>query len=220
MEGRGPSVLIVDDDESIRNLVCEELAGEGYVCDTASDGDEALAKLEGRSFDVALLDIRLPGMSGMDLLKLAERHCRITAIVMMTAVKDIETAVDAMKLGAYDYIAKPFTMDRLIGCISGALCKRKQKQALAAYPMIPATGDASSGNAALREINTIATAVDAQVDLFDFHWKIVTKRTVELAHWLGLPDEEIEGWANMRYEFYLDRDKHIESVLGKLEWNL
>ncbi len=219
MEGERPSVLIVDDEEGIRSLVCEGLTEEGYFCDTASNGDEALAKLERHKFDVALLDIRLPGMSGMDLLEKVERYYQITEIIMMTAIKNIETAVEAMKLGASDYITKPFTLGKLNGSISRVLCSRKQKQHLAVYPIIPDTGNASCDNALLREINAIANGVDAQVDYFDFHLKIVTERTVELAQWLGLPEKEIERWATARYEFYSERDMQIKSVLSKLERN-
>jgi|Deesub1362B_J571_1020462.scaffolds.fasta_scaffold03124_4 DNA-binding response OmpR family regulator len=218
MDYEGPSVLIVDDEEDTRSLVCEQLAEEGYACDGASNGDEALAKSAMHRFVVTLLDIRLPDMSGLDLLKVMKRRHQMTAIIMTTAVNDLDTAVEAMKLGALDYIVKPFTLDKLNDSISKALCSRKQ-QHLVAYPVMVGGGNIYCDNALLREIDAIADGVDAQVDYFDFHSKIVTERTIELAQCLGLPGKEIETWATARYLFYSERERRIESLLSKLKRN-
>jgi len=200
MVSKRPVVLIVDDEEAICDLVCEELTEEGYVCDVASNADDALAKLKRHRFDVALLDIKLPGMSGMDLLKTIAKCYQITAIVMITAVNDLNTAVEAMKLGASDYIVKPFTLDKLDASITRALEKRKPHCTV--YDTIPGMGDADYGKNAngrsLSAMNAIAYGVDARVDYCDFHSKIVTGKTVDLARWLGLPGKEIKKWAVAR----------------------
>ena len=221
MVGKRPKVLIVDDEGAICDLVCEGLAGEGYACDVASDADEALAKLSRHSFNLALLDIKLPGMSGMDLLKRIEKCYQMTAIVMMTAVKDLNTAVEAMKLGASDYIVKPFTLDKLSASVGTVLKNRKSCRAVS--DTIPGMGDADYGENAnshsLSEMNTIASGVDARVDYFDLHSKTVTDKTVELARWLGLPRREIKKWAVARDELYSERGRQIKSMLDKLERN-
>ena len=201
MVSKRPTVLIVDDDEAICDLVCEDLAGEGYSCDVASNADDALAKLKRQSFDLALLDIKLPGMSGMDLLKTVQKCYQMTAIVMITGVNDVDTAVEAMKLGASDYIVKPFTLYKLNASIRRVL-------------------NNSDNDRLLSEINAIAYGIDAQIDHFDFHSKIVAEKTVELARWLGLPRKEIEKWATAREGLYSERDRQIKSAISKLERNL
>lgn len=218
MVSKRPVVLIVDDEEAIRDLIGEGLAKEGYACDAVSNADEALVKLKRHSFNMALLDIKLPGMSGMDLLKMIRKCYQMTAIVMITGVNDVNTAVEAMKLGASDYIVKPFTLDELIVSISIVLKNRKPHCTVS--DTILNTGDPRYGknaNSSLREINAIAFGVDARVDYFDFHSKIVTEKTVELARWLGLPRKEIEKWAVAQHELYSERDGRIKSMLNKLE---
>jgi len=213
------SVLVVDDDEAIRDLVCEELAAQGYLCDVASDANDAQAKLKRHSFDVLLLDIKLPGMSGIDLLKIVKKCYQTTAIVMMTAVKNLDTAIEAMKLGASDYVVKPFTLDKLDTSISRVLEKKKPQRTV--YDTMPSTGDGDYGKNtyghSLSKINAIAYGVDAQVDYFDFHSKAVTMKTVELARWLGIPEKEIQKWATARDELYSERDRRIKSGVSKLE---
>lgn len=217
-----PAVLIVDDEEAICGLVCEDLAGEGYVCDFASNAGDAFAKLETHNYDVALLDIVLPEKSGMDILRTIHEHYQMTAVIMLTAVKDLDTAVEAMKLGALDYITKPFTLDKLNASVSTVLKNRKPHCVVSdtVSKIEGANYSKDTGDRSLSEINAIAYGVDAQVDYFDFHSKIVTKATVKLACWLGLPAREIEKWAAARDELYSERDRRIKSMLSKLERNL
>jgi len=217
-----PTVLIVDDEEAICGLVCEDLAEEGYVCDVASNAEDAFAKLETYNYDVALLDIVLPEKSGMDILRTIHKHYQMTAVIMLTAVKDLDTAVEAIKLGASDYITKPFTIDKLNASVSTVL-KNREPHCVVSDTVSKIEGVNYSKDAddrSLSEINAIAYGVDAQVDYFDFHSKIVTKETVKLARWLGLPVKEIEKWAAARDELYSERDRRIKSMLSKLERNL
>jgi DNA-binding response OmpR family regulator len=203
-----PTILIVDDDEAICELVSEGLIEDGYTCDIASTADEALTKLQNHRFDIALLDIKLPGKSGMELLRTFQTLSQNTGIVMMTAVKELDTAIQAMKLGASDYIVKPFTIDKLSTTIGTVLESTKR------YSSVSGTA-----NRSLNAINAIAYGVDAQVDYFDFHSKIVTEKTIDFARRLCLPAKEIEKWAVARNEFYSERNRYIESALSKLERN-
>lgn len=124
MNGEEIRILVVDDEESIRNLLQRMLTEAGYNVTTAADGQEALDKVSQLKVGVVLLDMKMPGMSGMEVLQqLAGRWPEI-CVIMVTAVANLETAVDALKRGAYDYITKPFNQDDLIFKIQRALEKR------------------------------------------------------------------------------------------------
>jgi len=123
-ETRGP-ILIVDDEEPLRNVLYRKLKAEGYDCEVASDGKEALRKVSMKEFALVLMDIKMPGMNGMEVLpKLIAEHPDI-GVVMLTAVVDTKTAVEAMRQGAYDYITKPFDMDDLSIRVRKALERRR-----------------------------------------------------------------------------------------------
>src|SRR5262249_4601801 len=106
-------LLIVDDDDQLRQLLVRHFEGQGSEVAAAGSAEEALAKLDQSRFDVALLDLHLPGKNGIDLLaELKEREPELEAI-LFTAHASIETAILAMKRGAYDYLTKPFRMPEL-----------------------------------------------------------------------------------------------------------
>ena len=119
------TILIVDDEETIRDIVSRKLQSEEYDCELASDGEEALWKAFMRDFDLILLDIRMPGLSGMDVLKKVVVDHPDTCVVMITAISETQTAVEAMKLGAYDYLTKPFNLDDLLAKVERALERRR-----------------------------------------------------------------------------------------------
>ena len=103
----GPSVLIVDGEKNVRLTLSRALEALEVETDTAANGEEALARMEERDFDLILLDLRLPGMDGMELLETVRRTKPGTGVVVVTAYGTIELAVEAMKLGALDFIQKP-----------------------------------------------------------------------------------------------------------------
>jgi len=125
LQEAGGTILIVDDEGSIRDILCRKLQLEGYRCVVAADGGEALWKAFMQDFDLVLMDIRMPGLSGMEVLPKMVTDHPDTCVVMLTAVSDIETAVEAMKVGAYDYLSKPFNMDDLIMKVKRALERRR-----------------------------------------------------------------------------------------------
>jgi len=107
MAGKKVRILVVDDEEIIRNLLRRTLEEAGYNVVTAANGEEALQEVRQLEPKAVLLDIKMPGLSGMEVLsKLTLDHPNI-CVIMITAVGDTQTAVEAMKLGAYDYITKP-----------------------------------------------------------------------------------------------------------------
>lgn len=216
-----PAVLVVDDEKEICTLVCEVLAEQDYLCNAAPNADDALSKIKKQRFDVALLDIKLPGTSGMELLKAIKKNYPTIVCIMMTAVNDLNIAVEAMKLGASDYILKPFTFDQINTSISTVLENRSSHCTV--NKVVPSKEDVDYNDdpdsRSINRLNAIAYGVDARIDHFDFHSKIVTEKTVELARWLGLPEKEIGKWVIERTELYNERDRKIESILGKLERN-
>lgn len=107
-------VLVVDDEESFRHMLSVILAKEGYEVETASNGEEALQKAILSPFDQILCDIRMPQMDGLEFLKEIKKTGIESIIIMMSAYGTIDTAIEAMKLGAYDYISKPFKPDEII----------------------------------------------------------------------------------------------------------
>ena len=106
-------VLVVDDEYLIRLTLGQNLAKEGFEVLLAETGEEALEKVEGDAPDLLLLDIKLPGMDGYEVLQKALKIDRGIVSIIITAYEDVEMAVKAMKLGAYDYITKPFDFDRI-----------------------------------------------------------------------------------------------------------
>jgi DNA-binding NtrC family response regulator len=114
-------VLVVEDDEVLRRLLIDVLSDQNYHVEAAETGEDGLREMERDVFDVILLDINLPGMDGMDVLRLAPARQPDAQIVMMTAFGTVDTAVEAMKQGAFDYINKPFSTDELLLTINRAL---------------------------------------------------------------------------------------------------
>ncbi|WPD21572.1 MAG: sigma-54 dependent transcriptional regulator [Candidatus Electrothrix scaldis] len=107
-------VLVVDDEENMRHMLSVLLAGEGYQVESAANGKEAIVCLERRSFDFVLCDIRMPEMDGLAFLGAIENLDHGATVIMMSAFGSVDTALEAMKQGAYDFISKPFKVDEVI----------------------------------------------------------------------------------------------------------
>jgi two-component system response regulator AtoC len=110
----GRRVLVVDDEENLRHYLQMVLGEEGYQVETAPDGKAALEKMQHHAWDIILCDIRMPRMDGMALLKEVKEKELEGTIIMMSAYGTVDTAVEAMKIGAYDYVSKPFNADEII----------------------------------------------------------------------------------------------------------
>ncbi|PAB61182.1 hypothetical protein CCE28_01785 [Anaeromicrobium sediminis] len=130
LEGRShmnkKRILVADDEVNILKVIRAELLNEGYEVDLAYDGDEACEKIRKNKYDVAILDIRMPKKDGIETLKEIKSIRKETIVIMMTAFGTIENAVEAIKIGAYDYLTKPFDSTELIYKIQEAL-KIKEK---------------------------------------------------------------------------------------------
>ena len=113
-------VLAVDDEEPFRRLLKRELARKGFYVEAAGDGSEALSLLKEKTFDVILLDIVMPGMDGVSLMEKMKGDPAAPVIIVLTGKATVETAVAAMKNGAYDYLTKPYKLDELVIIINRA----------------------------------------------------------------------------------------------------
>jgi len=117
-ERRAFRILVVDDELVVRDSLKEWLEVEGYAVDMAASGSEALAKLDEKPFHLMLLDIKMPGMDGVEVLQKARESHDAVQVLMMTAYATVETAVEAMKIGALDYLVKPFDPETLIPMVT------------------------------------------------------------------------------------------------------
>jgi DNA-binding NtrC family response regulator len=115
------NVLVVDDEKIMLESCCRVLEKEGYMVSSADSGEAALEQCDRKSFDLVLLDLKMPGMGGIEALKRLKEMDPEVTILIMTGYPSIETAVRAIKLGAYDYITKPFTPDTLRFSVSRVL---------------------------------------------------------------------------------------------------
>ena len=221
MVNKKARVLIVDDEQVVCDVLHDELSEQGYVCTTVLGGNQALSKLATENFEVVLLDIKLPGISGMELLRKISSRRHNTTIIMITGVSDINTAVEAIKLGASDYIVKPFSLDTVTSSIHAALGNQKRSPERRDYKAAPCVcgkeDDDQTGEQSFSQIDTIARGVEAKLDLLDGHSKRVTQRTIDVARELGIVEKEIERWAVEKAKLVSERDRGIKSSLSKLE---
>ena len=120
-----PRVLVVDDEKFIRDILADFLGMEGYVVRTAEDGSSAMKELKRARYDMVISDLKMPRMGGLELLKEVERAHPDTLTVIMTGFGTVETAIDAMKRGAYDYILKPFKVEEIVHIVQRGIEKRR-----------------------------------------------------------------------------------------------
>lgn len=116
-----PDILIIDDEKSIRKTLSEILGFEGYTIDEAADGEEGLKKFSAKNYDVVLCDIKMPKLDGIEFLEKAKAHNGDVPIIMISGHGNIDTAVEAVKKGAYDYISKPPDLNRLLITLRNAI---------------------------------------------------------------------------------------------------
>ena len=163
-----PRVLVVDDEETIREMLAEFLEMEGYLVSTAEDGIAALTQLDTGHFDLVLTDLKMPRMGGISLLEQMGKHSPSTMAVIMTGFGTVETAIDAMKRGAHDYILKPFKLDEVMHVVGRAIEKKRMRtenirlrQAVSLYKV----SEAISVSLSLDQV--IETVVDACLEELD-----------------------------------------------------
>jgi len=120
------NLLIVDDEESLRTLLESELEeSEEFAVDTAADGGEAINAIQAKVYDLVLLDIRMPRVNGIEVLKFVQEYSPTTQVIILTNYADVKTAIQTIKMGAYDFLAKPYDIDELYNTIHRAIERRQ-----------------------------------------------------------------------------------------------
>jgi len=160
------SILLVEDEPILRVTLAHDLAEEGYEVATAADGDEGFSRIRERRFDAALLDLKLPGVDGLKLLKMFKGTNPQGAAIMMTAYGTIHSAVEAMKAGAADYLLKPFSSEDLLVLLRGLLARRAVAASEDDRPKVQRFGDlvyASQRMAAVCDLIATVAPSDATV---------------------------------------------------------
>ena len=127
--GKHARILVVDDDENIRNTVNAILEDEGYIVDLAATGKEAIERTEKTAYDVALLDIRLPDVEGVELLKLMKDTVPRTRKIMVTGYPSMQNAVAALNKKADAYLVKPVDVEKLLSTVKEQLELREEERA-------------------------------------------------------------------------------------------
>jgi DNA-binding response OmpR family regulator len=115
------TVLFAEDNDELRMAVADQLAAAGFTVTTAADGQEAMELLDQSAYDIALLDIRMPGKDGLEVLRHLKSTRPAARAIMLTGVDDFSVAIQSVKLGANDYITKPFALEDLMACIKKVL---------------------------------------------------------------------------------------------------
>lgn len=120
---RNIRILLVDDENNFRQTLSKRLMKRGFVVDQSANGNECLSLLEEKKVDVVILDIKMPGMSGLDVLKRIKNRCPKTEVILLTGHATTDTGVEGIKSGAFDYLSKPIELDHLVNKIEQAHAK-------------------------------------------------------------------------------------------------
>ena len=123
-----PRILIVDDEEDFAGALAERLAIREYDVTTSFTGQDALAKIKEHNYDIIILDVKMPGTNGIDVLKEIKNIKPLTEVIMLTGNATVETAIEGMKLGAYDYLMKPCETEDLTEKINKAYKKKTEHE--------------------------------------------------------------------------------------------
>ena len=177
------------------DLLYEDLTEEGYNCITAATGEEALVRLSMNNSDVVLLDLRLPGISGMDVLRELRSTYPKTLVIVITAAADAQTAVEAMKIGALDYITKPFEPKRVNDSIETALQVVWGSKPAAGKEGTKVNSDETDW---MRNLDCISCGVALRLEWLTGHVmnKTIVEMTIDIARSLGIPEDQIEEWSD------------------------
>lgn len=197
-------ILIVDDEELICRMLARRLTKEGYSCATARDGKEALTLFCKESFSVIISDIKMPEMDGLTLLRKVKAINPGVMAVMVTAYPDIDLAVEAVRLGAYDFILKPADLDLLVLSVRKALEKKQLEEELEAYHknleklLEERTSKLQEGYWILKKthldsVKVLCGAMDARDSYTRGHSDRVSKMSVGIGQKLGFNEERLEG---------------------------
>lgn len=196
-------ILIVDDEEVICSILARRLTGEGYFCVTANNGRGALNHFYKETFSLIISDIKMPEMDGLELLRNVKAVQPNMMFIIMTAYPEIEMAVEAMRLGAYDFIIKPVDLDFVVLSVKKALEKKRLEEEIETYHknleklVEERTARLQQAYRTLKKahldsVRVLAEAIDAKDPYTRGHSERVRRMSLGIANHLGFAEERLE----------------------------
>jgi len=216
-------ILVVDDEAMVRKLLCQRLSRGGYECDEANGAEQALEKLKASPADVVILDIKMPGKSGMELLPEIKATYPDTAVMMATALNDINISIQCMKEGAYDYVCKPFNLTEVVLSVEGVLEKKRLEREIKQYQQYleekVEEQTKEIRKVFLGAIEALAFALEAKDKYTAGHSRRVTEIAVAIGKEMGLSDSCVEDlrWGGLLHDVgKIAIDQLIQNKPGEL----
>jgi putative two-component system response regulator len=200
------TLLIVDDEDVIRKVLHLKLSREGYTCQEANNAEQAVHVLETIPIALLVLDIKMPGKSGIELLPEIKAHYPDTAVIMATAVNDIDVAIQCLKQGADDYICKPFNLEEVSLAVQRALEKRRLQLELREYQQFLEEKVEEQMIGARRlflgAIEALVSALEAKDKYTGGHSRRVTEIALAVGKELGLSAQDVENlrWGSLLHD--------------------
>lgn len=196
-------ILVVDDEEMICHIMSQRLTREGYSCVTARNGKEALNHFYKNSFSLIISDIRMPEMDGIELLKKVKAVHPNMLVIMITAYPEIDLALDAMRLGAYDFIIKPADLELVVLSVKRAFEKKRLEEEVEVYhknlerlveerTVKLQQAYRTLKKAYLDSVKVLAEAIDAKDPYTRGHSDRVRRMSLQIATSLGFSEERVE----------------------------
>jgi putative nucleotidyltransferase with HDIG domain len=223
MTDQPETLLVVDDEAAIRRLLRQKLSGEGYRCEEAGDPEQVLPILETDAIALVVLDIKMPGKTGIELLPEIKSGYPDTAVIMATAINEIGVAVQCLKQGADDYICKPFNLEELSLSIKRALEKRHLQFEIREYQQYleerVEEQTAEIKRLFLGAIEALVSALEAKDKYTAGHSRRVTEIALALGNELGLNGQAMEDlrWGSLLHDIgKIAVDSVIQNKPGKL----
>jgi putative two-component system response regulator len=217
------SILIVDDEENVRVFLCEALKATGCYCAQAGDAEEALRYLETNPVAVVLLDIKLPGKSGLETLAELRVKYPDVVIIMASGISDLDTAIECIRWGAYDYLTKPFGAKEALRIVKRALEKfRMQKELTDYHRRLEMKVDEQSQKIRrnfLASMAALSFALEAKDPYTAGHSRRVSEIAVAIGRRLNLGKEELEDlrWGSLLHDVgKIAVNQYVLNKSGKL----
>ena len=216
-------ILVVDDVASVRRLLCRKLSKEGYECEEADSARQALNRLGSSPAELVLLDIKMPGMSGIDLLPEIKSNYPDTAVIMATSVEETDVVIECMKNGADDYICKPFNLDNVALSVQRTLEKRQLQISIKEYQQHLEQEVVQQTKEIRRlfrgAIEALVFALEAKDKYTAGHSRRITEIALAIGSELGLSANDIEDlrWGSLLHDVgKIAVDQLIQNKPGRL----